>query len=273
MRNVRIGAPGFILMRETARDMPGTLKRIADLGYDGFEFLGFFGHSAEEISRWCQEAGLRPYGCFARLDELAGIRDGGTANEFDRAVEMQGDTPDEKAAYLKEIGCEYVSLMVPNSTMDETRTERINQVSKLVRKYGMKLQYHNHDYEYTNMVNGKYRMDSIMENTIPDVLFEPDLGWMEIGGYRCKRALEKYADRIEVIHLKDYYRDAFDISLPYEFRPIGYGVMDWASILPLCEKKIKPVWYTADHDKAMHGDISEELKLSLDFIRNAVKFC
>ena len=104
MRNVRIGAPGFILMRETARDMPGTLKRIADLGYDGFEFLGFFGHSAEEISRWCQEAGLRPYGCFARLDELAGIRDGGTANEFDRAVEMQGDTPDEKAAYLKEIG-------------------------------------------------------------------------------------------------------------------------------------------------------------------------
>ncbi|MBR7175322.1 MAG: hypothetical protein IKD50_12955, partial [Clostridia bacterium] len=102
---------------------------------------------------------------------------------------------------------------------------------------------------------------------------EPDLGWMEIGGYRCKRALEKYADRIEVIHLKDYYRDAFDISLPYEFRPTGYGVMDWASILPLCEKKIKPAWYTADHDKAMHGDIYEELKLSLDFIRNAVKFC
>ena len=127
MRNNRIGAPGFILMREAARDMRDTLKRIADLGYDGFELLGFFGHSAEEISRWCQEAGLRPYGCFARLDELAGTMGSGTANEFDKAVEMQGDTPDEKAAYLKEIGCEYVSLMVPNSAMDEKSMDRIKQ--------------------------------------------------------------------------------------------------------------------------------------------------
>lgn len=42
MRNVKIGAPGFILMQEVALDMPGTLKRVADLGYDGFEMLGFF---------------------------------------------------------------------------------------------------------------------------------------------------------------------------------------------------------------------------------------
>lgn len=186
---------------------------------------------------------------------------------------MPGSTPDEKAAFLKETGCEYITLMVPNSPVDETTVDRINQVSALVRKYGMKLQYHNHDYEYTNMVNGQYRMDDIMEKTTPEVLFEPDLGWMEIGGYRCERALEKYADRIEVIHLKDYYRAAFDISLPYVFRPTGFGVMDWERILPLCEAKIKPVWYTADHDKAMIGSVYEELALSLDFIRNAMKFC
>ena len=273
MRNVPIGAPGFILMGEIARDMPGTLKRVADLGYDGFEILGFFGHSAEEIRRWCGEAGLRPYGCFARLDELAGTQREGPVNEFDRAVEIQGDTPERKAAYLKEIGCEYVTLMVPDSDPDAAMTERINQVSDLVRGTGMKLQYHNHDYEYTNKINGQYRMDYLLENIRPEVLFEPDLGWMEIGGYRSGKALEKYADRIEVIHLKDYYRAAFDTTLDFEFRPTGYGVMDWCTLLPLCEQKIQPAWYTADHDRATRGDVYEELKLSLDFIQNALKFC
>lgn len=277
MRQVKFGAPGYILLQDMSRDMPGTLKKVADLGYDGIEITGFFGHSADKIRTWCREAGLEPYGCFASLSELAGDpapAGGGNWSQFQAAFAMPGDTPEEKVMhYLKEIGFEYVGLLVPNGPMDKTVTDKINQVSDLVRKYGMKLQYHNHNYEYTNMTDGKYRMDFIMENTKEDVLFEPDLGWMEIGGYRCEGALEKYAHRIEIVHLKDYYREAFDISLPHKFRPTGYGVMDWAHILPLCEEKIQPAWYTADHDSAYDGDIYEELKISLDFIKNALKYC
>lgn len=277
MRNVKIGAPGYILLKDMSEDMPGTLKKVAALGYDGIEITGFFGHAAAQIKTWCEEAGLEPYSCFARLADLAGDaqppRSEDNWNAFDRGFDMPGETPDEKMQYIRDIGCQYVGLLVPNVGMDEATTDKINGVCALARRYGMKLQYHNHNYEYTNMVNGQYRMDFIMEKTNPEMLFEPDLGWLEIGGYHSEKALRKYADRIEIVHLKDYYRDAFDLELEHRFRPTGYGVMDWAHILPLCEALIKPVWYTADHDSAYDGDIYEELGMSLDFIRNALRFC
>jgi sugar phosphate isomerase/epimerase len=277
MRNVKIGAPGYILLKDMSEDMLGTLKKVAALGYDGIEITGFFGQSAAQIKAWCGEAGLEPYGCFAKLIDLVGetqpLRGEGNWNAFETAFDLSGETPDEKMQYIRDIGCKYVGLLVPNGVTDETFTDKINHASALARKYGMKLQYHNHDYEYTNMVDGQYRMDFIMEKTNPEVLFEPDLGWLEIGGYNSEKALRKYADRIEIVHLKDYYRETFDIELEYRFRPTGYGVMDWAHILPLCEELIKPVWYTADHDSAYDGDIYEELGMSLSFIRNALRFC
>ena len=97
MRQVKIGAPGFILMDEMRRDMPGTLQRIAHLGYDGIELLGFFGQSAADIRTWCAQAGLEPYSCFISMADLLGE---GIApdNPVDQAVAMPGSTPAEKLA-------------------------------------------------------------------------------------------------------------------------------------------------------------------------------
>ena len=276
MRNVKIGAPGYILLKDMGEDMPGTLKKVAALGYDGIEITGFFGHSAEQIRTWCQEAGIEPYGCFVKLGDLAGDTEPpkgeGNWNAFEAAFDMPGETPEEKAQYIKDIGCQYVGLLVPRGVMDETVTEKINRASALVRKFGMKLQYHNHNWEFNNMNDGKRLMDFIMEKTDGEVLFEPDLGWLEIGGADSEKYLRRYVDRIEIVHLKDYYRAAFDVELPHKFRPTGYGVMDWAKLLPLCEEIIAPTWYTADHDSAYEGDIYEELGMSLDFIRNSLRF-
>lgn len=272
MRQVKIGAPGFILMDEMRRDMPGTLQRIAQLGYDGIELLGFFGQSAADIRTWCAQAGLEPYSCFISMADLLGE---GIApdNPVDQAVAMPGSTPEEKLAYVKEIGCQYVGLLLPDDVMDETVMARINRAVALIHQQGLQAQYHNHAKEYLNRCGEGYRMDYIMENSDPAMLFEPDLGWIEIGGGRCPDQLRRYAGRIRIVHLKDYYREAFDTSLPHVFRPTGYGVMDWATLLPLCEQVVQPLWYTADHDKAYDQDIYQELGMSLNFIRNALLYC
>ncbi len=276
MRDVKFGAPGYILLEEMGRDMFGTLKKVAALGYDGIELTGFFGHPAKEIREMCEQAHIQPYGCFARLSSLLCEKEpseAGNWSDFERAFDIKGDGPDDVAHYIQEIGCEYVGLLVPNGVMDDHVMTKINFAAELVERHGMKLQYHNHNYEYNNMVNGQYRMDYIMEKAKPSLLFEPDLGWIEIGGYHPEKALKKYADRIEIVHLKDYYREAFDPELPFVFRPTGYGVMDWARILPLCEKEIKPKWYVADHDKAYDGDVFDELGMSLDFIKKMLRYC
>lgn len=272
MRQVKIGAPGFILMDEMRRDMPGTLQRVAQLGYDGIELLGFFGHSAADIGSWCTQAGLEPYSCFVSMAELLG-ESTDPDNPIDSAVAMPGHTTAEKLRYIKEIGCKYIGLLLPDDVMDETIMARINRAVQLAASVGLKAQYHNHAKEYLNRHGDGYRMDYIMEKSDPAMLFEPDLGWIEIGGGDCAQQLRRYADRIDIVHLKDYYREAFDTALPHEFRPTGYGVMDWARLLPLCERSVRPLWYTADHDKAYDRDIYEELGLSLDFIRNALCYC
>lgn len=275
MREVKFGAPGYILMEDMSRNMPGTLRKIADLGFDGIEITGFFGHEAEEIRDMCSHAGIEPYGCFVSLATLLceeSRPEGGNWRAFASTFDIPGQSPDAVMQYIKKIGCTYVGLLVPNRAIGEGDIERINRASGLAEKHGMKLQYHNHEYEYTNMTNGQYRMDYILENVRREVCFEPDLGWMEIGGYKSENALGKYAERIEVVHLKDYYREAFDTSLPFEFRPTGYGVMNWARLLPLCEKLVKPKWYVTDHDKACQSDIYEELGMSLDFVKKLLRY-
>ena len=279
MRNVKIGAPGYILLDCMAKDMEGTLKKVADLGYDGIEITGFFGKSAEEIRRACEQAGIKPFGCFVSATEILRkepIEGSNNWGEFAYAFELPGAVPEEAVSYLKEIGCEYVGLLNPNVPLTEELLDNIRSAGALLESYGMKLQYHNHNYEFINMENGKYRMEQILEEIPEHLLFEPDLGWMEIGGADSEAILKEYANRIEVVHLKDYYRTgnirAWKES--YVFRPTGYGFMRWETLIPLCETLIRPEWYVPDHDKSYENcDIFEELKMSLDFVKNSLKYC
>ena len=45
MKNIRMASPLYILREECARDLDAVLCRLSELGFDGIEFLGFFGHS------------------------------------------------------------------------------------------------------------------------------------------------------------------------------------------------------------------------------------
>lgn len=279
MRNVKIGAPGYILLKNMAADMPGTLKKVAEMGYDGIEITGFFGKQAGEIRDMCRDAGLEPFGCYAMLPNLLGEKEAAVAGnwgDFMKAFAIPADSADEAMEYICEIGCTYVGLLSPNEPPTEESFQRWAKASEIARKHGLKLQYHNHDYEYNNVVNGECRMDTILKNTPKELLFEPDLGWLAIAGSDPVQVLRQYADRIESVHLKDYFRagpDPRDSTREYRFRPTGYGVMDWSNIVPVCEELIKPVWYVADHDSAYEGDAFDELAMSLDYIKNLLRFC
>ena len=273
MRNIQIAAPGYILMDLMKQDMPGTLRALAQIGFDGMEFLGFFSHSAKEIKAWCRDVGIAPFSSFIKLSDLTGETSAMTVEDFspfEASTVMPGKTPESKLEYLCELGCEYAGMLIPFERITPALCEEINKVNELCRSFGLKLQYHNHDNEYLSRTESGYQMDQLLSLMDKSVLFEPDLGWMEIGGCRCEEQIRKYADRIEVVHIKDYERESFDTSKPYVNRPTGYGVMDWKTILPLCETLIAPKWYTTDHDHATSGDVLGELKLSYDFARQAL---
>lgn len=278
MRKVKIGCPGFILREALAQDFEGTLAHIGQMGFDGFEITGFFGRQAEKIREICNKYGLEVFGAFAMSHNMLCKPVPASMSGWDdllQAMNIPAQTPDEVMEYIKKLGAQYIGLCMTNTQPTQEVFDEIYAVNELANRHGLKVQYHNHNWEFFNMVNGERRIEHIFKNVPKNVLFEPDIGWIGIGGYDPMKALKKYRERIEIVHLKDYFRkgNIFDVEQPFEFRPTGYGVLDWPNLIAYCENCIQPVWYVADHDAAVQGDIFHELELSLRYIRDVFPYC
>ena len=71
-----------------------------------------------------------------------------------------------------------------------------------LKEHGIDLYYHNHHFEFARH-DGKFLMDIIKENT-KYLGFELDIHWIYRGGMDPVTFINRYADRIRLLHLKDY---------------------------------------------------------------------
>ena len=111
----------------------------------------------------------------------------------------------------------------------------------------MQLLYHNHDFEF-NKFEGKYLIDHLFDD-IPDDLILPefDTCWVKYAGEDPCKYIEKFAGKIEVLHLKDFVCDSLNAGPVYaliggsdapskeannfRFRPCGSGLQDFEKII------------------------------------------
>ncbi len=264
---IRFASPLYILREACARDLFGVLERLSALGFDGVEFLGFFGHTADAVRGKLDELGLAPLGNHVPYAEL--LHD-----------------PAGVLAFHQTVGCRYL-------TVSEAPTEDLTGLAMVLdtvaaeaRACGITLLYHNHAAELRERIGEREVLRCLLDTVSPDTLgFEPDLGWMEIGGADCAQYLTDYRDRCPVIHLKDYY--ASDRSLLgnvqeflpsrgkadrgyFEFRPVGYGILNLPRLLPLC-LACGPEWLVMDHDLSYERDPFEDLRLSLVYTKRLLE--
>ena len=133
---------------------------------------------------------------------------------------------------------------------------------------------------------GRWRsvLDLILDNIIRSLKYQPDLGWLALGGGDPVYYLKKYKDRCPVIHLKDYFvteptllESPFVLGTErggaeynyFEFRPSGYGVMNFPALMPhilACE----PEWITTDHDMSDERDTYKDMAMSLTYIKQLI---
>ena len=269
---VKIASPLFILRHLCEKDLFAVLTRIKELGYDGVEFLGFFGQDPTAIRRKLDEIGLVALG-----------------NHVD--YQTFRDHVEKTIADHLTIGCRYITIgglsqqQYQDPQLLADFIENVTRIGKACRDQGLTLLYHNHSHELKIKLESGLLLDAILDRAPAESLsFEPDLGWIAIGGGSPEFYLDKYQDRCPVIHLKDYYAD--DTRLIgniselngqkgdekhsfFEFRPTGYGVANTPALLKKA-MKCNPEWFVADHDLAYERDIFDDLKLSLDFIKNLV---
>jgi len=274
MKKFNVGIQLYGLRNTLAEDFFGTLKAVRDMGYEYVEFAGYHGKTSAEIKEALDSLGLKSISVHQRLD-------------FFR------DDPMGAVDFLRGFGIKYV--VVPyHSRASLAGTENwkqtvdlFNSMAKLFAENGMTLGYHNHDFEY-EIYEGKYLLDHIVES-VPEGLIVPELDtcWVNYAGASPVDEIKKYSGRLPIVHLKDFVCTkrggaVYDLigtdgtvsgkrdqkSDGFEFRPLGQGVQDFASILAACEESgTETVIVEQD---SVYGGMSEleAAKASRDYLKN-----
>lgn len=269
MKDFPIAIQLYSLRDDMAADFEGTLKKVKAMGYDGVEFAGLYGKTAAEAKALCAENGLVPISAHVPF------------------VDMIAD-PSILETYA-EIGCEFV--VIPYLT-EEYRpgNEKFGEViegAKMLgakaNSLGMKLAYHNHDFEFVK-IDGEYALD-ILYKEVPADMLQPqiDTCWVNVGGEDPADYIRKYAGRIEIVHLKDFVGgktenmyaligldddEEKDAGGKFEFRPVGSGKQDFPAILA-ASKEVGARWVVVEQDNpSMDKTPLECAEMSINYLHS-----
>jgi sugar phosphate isomerase/epimerase len=199
---VSIGLQLYSVRNSLARDAWGTLARIAEAGFTHLEAANHdalndagvgFGVSAAELRTHLADLGMSIVGCHINpleLDILPGV--------LDYRAEL-GNT---------QIGCDIEFFPYGDRDYVKHRSEVFNSVGALARERGMRFYYHNHFQEFQRF-GDDYVYDLILEYTDPDLVkLEMDTYWMYRGGQDPIEWMKKCADRVVLLHQKDFPADS-----------------------------------------------------------------
>ncbi|MFC4456543.1 sugar phosphate isomerase/epimerase [Deinococcus sonorensis] len=84
--------------------------------------------------------------------------------------------------------------------------DRMERLAGPLGEQGLTLGYHNHDHELTQQFGGQPVLDLLLERA-PSVKAELDVAWIHAGGQDPVAYVQRYADRLPLVHLKDVSRD------------------------------------------------------------------
>jgi sugar phosphate isomerase/epimerase len=225
----RIGLQLYSVRDLMKADMPGTLARVAAIGYKEVEFAGCFGRTPRQVRDL-----LRQYHLTSPSTHLP----------FESFENWQKSLDDSKA-----IGHKWVTVpWIPEEkrrTADDWKAiaAQFNRVGAQAKSSGLGFAYHNHDFELKPL--GEVRpLDILLGETDPSLVdFEMDIYWVIFGGGDPFDYFNRFPHRFALVHVKDS-------SGPPDNRmvDVGQGKIDFRSIFARSDKAgIKH--YFVEHDQ------------------------
>lgn len=198
-------------VRDAAKeDFPGTLRRVAEMGYKGVEFAGLHGHDPREIRKIVDDLGLTVTSSHTGLP---------TAENISRMADTELALGNKRVV-VAGLGTDALK------TLDACResAEKLNTAVELLKPYGLSLGMHNHAYEF-DKVGKRYAYDVIMAD-VPEMFSQLDVYWVVVAGLDPKAILGEYAERIPLLHVKDGM-----VNPPSPMTAIGSGSLPVPEII------------------------------------------
>lgn len=124
---------------------------------------------------------------------------------------------------------------------------RLNATGKKYAERGISFGWHNHDFEFVALADGSVPMDVLLESA-PDIAWEADLAWVVRGGRDPIEYIQRYADRLSAIHVKDIATAGTNLDED-GWADLSAGTLDWAALLQACRNASSDLIYALEHDK------------------------
>jgi sugar phosphate isomerase/epimerase len=258
-----------------ANDMPGTLKKVKELGYDGVELAGFGPMGSAALKTELDKLGLKCISAHVSYDAI-------------------NEDPEKVFAEYKSVGCEYIAIpwldmkRAPGGEDMDTIIPHIIRLGKMAKEAGLTLLYHNHDFEFRK-VGEAYGLDLLYEKVPPEYLeTQMDTCWVKLVGINPAEYLRKYKGRAPLVHLKDFTMatppgESFT-GVPYEligekrekrkeamsgfqFKPVGSGVQDFPSVLQAATE-IGTKWVIVEYDQSPEHPPLETARISREYLKS-----
>lgn len=249
-----LGLQLYSVRQELPKDYEGTLQKVAALGYREVEAAGFYNHSAADVKKAMQQAGLHCVSGHYPWDKLS--------SSLESIIDFH-----------HQIGAEYIVCAYPGHkspgsdphsfSMDDWRwnAEQFNKTGAVVKKAGLRFGYHNHTPEFVDH-DGVLPYDELLRLTDPAlVTFEMDCGWVTVGGKDPVAYLKKYPNRISMLHVKDFQPGV----KPPHAAQLGHGSANYEAIF----KAAKPGEIKHYFVEQEEFDIpwQEALKIDADYMK------
>lgn len=183
-------------------DFFGTLEKVAEMGYDGVEFAGYYGKSASEIKAKLAALGLEVAGSHISKEKLE--------------TDLENVILFEQELGNQHIICPYADFETKKEWLEFS--SELRKITQNIQQVGMRFGYHNHAHELEQWDNDII-LEQLLENT-PEMFAELDTYWLEYVGVGVIPFIKKYSNRVPLIHIKDKSRTNKESTI------IGEGILD-----------------------------------------------
>lgn len=210
------------------KDVPGTLRKLAEIGYQGVEFFSYGGGpnvfqdwTAQRLRKELDRHGLRCCGMHLKAETLIG-------DALNHTIEVN-----------KVLGNKFLIIAAARDRMSSPKSigqfaKLLNDAARRAKNRRMRVGYHCHRFDMERF-DGRSAWDILFSQTTPDVVMQLDTGNCAGGGGDPIAVLKKFPHRATTMHLKEYPEASFTADNRY-----------WKEIFHLLETSHDTEWYIVE---------------------------
>jgi sugar phosphate isomerase/epimerase len=235
-KKIPIGIELYSVRGELVKDLPGTVRAVAKMGYQVVEFYSpYFSwttEQAKDVRKLLDDLGIKCHSTHNGANAIA-------AENINKAIELN-----------QIIGSKYIIVAsagkVNGADGWKTFAERLAAGQETLRKQKMATGFHNHQTEWRPLENGERAMDILAKNTPKDVVLQLDAGTVVEAGSDPVAWVKANPGRIKSVHLKDWGKGegrAYTVAF-------GEGDVPWKGIFDAAESVGGVEYYLIEQEHA-----------------------